>query len=74
MALHCCCDIFWFLFSSFFAVFVSDCFVCFCCSQFYKTYGNPDVVDLTNERVQTTCQKYGHFSTFFCCLFAFCLP
>ncbi|KAL8567296.1 hypothetical protein ACOMHN_023339 [Nucella lapillus] len=26
--------------------------------QFYKTYGNPDVVDLTNERVKTTCQRF----------------
>ena len=25
--------------------------------QFYKTYGNPDVIDLTNEKVKTTCQR-----------------
>ncbi|XP_076452680.1 small ribosomal subunit protein mS23-like isoform X2 [Babylonia areolata] len=26
--------------------------------QFYKTYGNPDVVDLTKENVKTTCQRF----------------
>ncbi|XP_029644589.1 28S ribosomal protein S23, mitochondrial [Octopus sinensis] len=27
-------------------------------ARFYKLYGNPDVVDLTNEQVKTTCQKF----------------
>ncbi|GAB1597589.1 28S ribosomal protein S23, mitochondrial-like [Argonauta hians] len=27
-------------------------------ARFYKLYGNPDVVDLTNEKVKTTCQKF----------------
>ncbi|KAK7088544.1 small ribosomal subunit protein mS23-like [Littorina saxatilis] len=27
-------------------------------AQFYKTYGNPDVVDFRNERVKTTCQRF----------------
>ncbi|KAK7483723.1 hypothetical protein BaRGS_00025044 [Batillaria attramentaria] len=26
--------------------------------QFYKTYGNPDVADLQNERIKTTCQRF----------------
>lgn len=26
-------------------------------AKFYSTYGNPDVVDLTNENIKTTCQK-----------------
>ncbi|KAL5015831.1 hypothetical protein ScPMuIL_005420 [Solemya velum] len=27
-------------------------------AQFYKTYGNADVADLTNESVKTTCEKF----------------